>query len=223
VKFKSFTLMLVTALSAGSVAVPQQASATTFEMTFQGTVASGYDFSGLFGSANTYLGGDSYTTAFFYDPSISFGDPNNSFGGTAFGGAHSASPILSAAITINGHTYSLTSSSTTWYAYMFAQSSEVIADFCPSSSTSCDTHLFNIGQGTGGPSSLTAVGSYNLSATGGIFAALNDSLSLNTSAEQIAVAAAVPEPSTWGMMILGFAGIGFMAYRRKSKQALIAA
>jgi len=32
----------------------------------------------------------------------------------------------------------------------------------------------------------------------------------------------VPEPSTWAMMILGFAGIGFMAYRRKSKPALMA-
>jgi PEP-CTERM motif len=30
---------------------------------------------------------------------------------------------------------------------------------------------------------------------------------------------AVPEPSTWAMMILGFAGIGFMAYRRKNKPA----
>jgi hypothetical protein len=26
---------------------------------------------------------------------------------------------------------------------------------------------------------------------------------------------AVPEPTTWAMMLLGFAGIGFMAYRRK--------
>ena len=34
---------------------------------------------------------------------------------------------------------------------------------------------------------------------------------------------AVPEPSTWTMMILGFAGVGFMAYRRKSKPAFIAA
>lgn len=34
---------------------------------------------------------------------------------------------------------------------------------------------------------------------------------------------AVPESSTWAMMILGFAGIGFMAYRRKSKPALVAA
>ena len=33
---------------------------------------------------------------------------------------------------------------------------------------------------------------------------------------------AVPEPSTWAMMILGFAGVGFMAYRGKSKPALLA-
>jgi PEP-CTERM motif len=29
------------------------------------------------------------------------------------------------------------------------------------------------------------------------------------------LASAVPEPSTWAMMILGFCGLGFMAYRRK--------
>jgi hypothetical protein len=39
----------------------------------------------------------------------------------------------------------------------------------------------------------------------------------------VATIAPVPEPSTWAMMILGFAGIGFMAYRRKSKPALMAA
>ena len=32
--------------------------------------------------------------------------------------------------------------------------------------------------------------------------------------------AAVPEASTWAMMILGFAGVGFMAYRRKSQASL---
>jgi hypothetical protein len=35
-----------------------------------------------------------------------------------------------------------------------------------------------------------------------------------------AIAPAVPEPSTWAMMILGFCGLGFMAYRRKSGAAL---
>lgn len=29
------------------------------------------------------------------------------------------------------------------------------------------------------------------------------------------IASPVPEPSTWAMMILGFAGVGFLAYRRK--------
>jgi len=37
------------------------------------------------------------------------------------------------------------------------------------------------------------------------------------------IAGAVPEPSTWAMLLLGFAGLGFMAYRRKSKPALMAA
>jgi hypothetical protein len=30
------------------------------------------------------------------------------------------------------------------------------------------------------------------------------------------VASAVPEPSTWAMMILGFLGLGFVAYRKKA-------
>jgi hypothetical protein len=33
----------------------------------------------------------------------------------------------------------------------------------------------------------------------------------------LAVTAAVPEPSTWAMMILGFCGLGFMAFRRGSR------
>jgi hypothetical protein len=39
--------------------------------------------------------------------------------------------------------------------------------------------------------------------------------------ETITVAhiSAVPEPSTWAMMILGFVGIGFMSYRRRSRPA----
>jgi PEP-CTERM motif len=33
---------------------------------------------------------------------------------------------------------------------------------------------------------------------------------------------AVPEPSTWAMMILGFCGLGFMAYRRKQSALSVA-
>lgn len=36
----------------------------------------------------------------------------------------------------------------------------------------------------------------------------------------VSVAGAVPEPSTWAMIILGFAGLGFMGHRRRNKMAL---
>jgi hypothetical protein len=64
-----------------------------------------------------------------------------------------------------------------------------------------------------------ANGALTLTATyaGGLGAA-NGEAFLNES-----VTGGVPEPSTWAMMLLGFAGIGFMAYRRNSKPALIAA
>lgn len=35
--------------------------------------------------------------------------------------------------------------------------------------------------------------------------------------------AAVPEPSTWAMMILGFAGVGYMTYRRRKQNTALTA
>ena len=46
-------------------------------------------------------------------------------------------------------------------------------------------------------------------------------LTLNLTGD-LYVQTAVPEMSTWAMMILGFAGVGFMAYRRTTKPALTA-
>jgi PEP-CTERM motif len=33
------------------------------------------------------------------------------------------------------------------------------------------------------------------------------------------VSTSVPEPSTWAMMLVGFAGLGFAAYRQRTKLA----
>jgi hypothetical protein len=38
----------------------------------------------------------------------------------------------------------------------------------------------------------------------------------------LTLASAVPEPSTWAMMVLGFAGVGFLAYRRQGRSFRIA-
>jgi hypothetical protein len=59
-----------------------------------------------------------------------------------------------------------------------------------------------------------------LSVSDGNFQGVNPSLGFDLYGSPVE---AVPEPSTWAMMILGFAGVGFMAYRRKSKPAMMAA
>jgi hypothetical protein len=57
----------------------------------------------------------------------------------------------------------------------------------------------------------------------GVNSALGFELGSSANEGTFTVSAAVPEPSTWAMMMLGFFGLGFMAYRRKSETALNAA
>ncbi len=64
---------------------------------------------------------------------------------------------------------------------------------------------------------------YSVDSTNGIggFRILPFGSEGNVSIDDLSVSvAAVPEPSTWAMMILGFAGVGFMAYRRRKGSAL---
>jgi hypothetical protein len=60
----------------------------------------------------------------------------------------------------------------------------------------------------------TTVDSFVITSTGNGHSWLMDDLVLGV--------AAVPEPSTWAMMILGFAGVGFMTYRRSRKDQALA-
>jgi hypothetical protein len=76
----------------------------------------------------------------------------------------------------------------------------------------------NLAPGVG--SSGTATLSLNAGDSYGFYVYSPDSI---LGRGDIAVTSAVPEPSTWAMLLLGFAGIGFMAYRRKSKPALMTA
>lgn len=71
-----------------------------------------------------------------------------------------------------------------------------------------------------GPTSVTAVGEFLLlGITDDIYADNSGSLSVSVTAPSIG---AVPEPATWAMMLLGFAGMGFMAYRRRERIATVA-
>jgi hypothetical protein len=75
------------------------------------------------------------------------------------------------------------------------------------STASLESQLFHCTQ----PNGCASSGTYNLFFSSDIN---NGGLTGNVGAE---LSSAVPEPSTWAMMILGFLGVGFMAYRRRSQ------
>ena len=62
---------------------------------------------------------------------------------------------------------------------------------------------------------------YNLNGNGSL-ATTQDFPSPNGYGAGTLSVSAVPEPSTWAMMLLGFCGLGFMAYRRNAKPPSIA-
>ena len=75
-------------------------------------------------------------------------------------------------------------------------------------------NLFNINLLTNNPAFLALGGGFLFDQLGFVY----DGPGLEGGVGVINVAvAAVPEASTWAMMILGFAGVGFIAYRRSRK------
>jgi hypothetical protein len=209
---------------------------------FQGTVGatdnSGdvttTDFMNDFGGGN--LIGKSFVLTTTLDNSqyYSIDDPvNTAFitGGCYYNCYYGGNPITMT-LTINGHTVSL------------GNSSDGFTTLNPDSTfaTNLQAFYYNAGQQlqTQGinlnVNSSVSVLSVPLPAglvtdTGtafydqtGLFLGLGTDLQvLNITSVNEPVTSAVPEPSTWAMMLLGFAGVGFIAYRRKSKPALMAA
>jgi hypothetical protein len=68
------------------------------------------------------------------------------------------------------------------------------------------------------PGITIAPGSYYLEVLGTTVGSTVPSTAHYAGSFSITPVSGIPEPSTWAMMILGFVGVGFMAYRRKDKQ-----
>jgi len=77
------------------------------------------------------------------------------------------------------------------------------------------THLFSFAGFSLPPGTYTPSYSYSYVAT---YPGASGSTILTDGADGPLVTA-VPEPATWAMMLLGFAGVGFVAHRRKAKPA----
>jgi hypothetical protein len=201
------------------------ASADIVTMTFTGTVTSAYDDIGLFGSfvpccGNTTYNGDSYVAKFVFDTSLGSGNFSNIPGGITLNGG-----ALSATVTVNGHTVGTgvgPSSSLNFDPTNFLNDAAQVTDFTPKGGNT----NFTLAENFFPDPTISLSGIFNATSPNPVPPQL-DGLSCCsvdivasdtiTSVTITDIPNAVPEPSTWAMMLIGFAGIGFMAYRRSRK------
>jgi hypothetical protein len=212
--------------------IPTAASADIITETFTGA-ASGSDL-GLFGSAPSTLNNAPFTATFIVDTKQ--GLPNNGPGefGVAGGTDLSAtSPVSSATLVINNQTFSA-SGPFTFSQFLTTSSLAAPNTFTAVGEadmvTATESNFFGLGidsltgVATPDPTSINSLFTYTALTTDnvqGAFTYGGDNLTLAPSL--VTVTAAVPELSTWAMMILGFAGLGFMVFRRNRGAALLAA
>ncbi len=208
-------------------------SAAIVQVEYTGTVSDGYDFTGVFGTANTFLTGAAYTANYTFDTTIGLTETdwyyNRVSGGTYYG---NLSPSLGATITINGNTVSVLG---TAFGYLtgvnvgnFSQVYHDVNDLVDTGTGYIQTILNNgITNNNGAlPISLTDPLSYAVIAgdTGfGHFEISNFGVSTFVYAElapnHVTINAPIPEPETYAMLLAGLGLLGWQARRRKLKLA----
>jgi PEP-CTERM motif-containing protein len=196
------------------------ARAALVEITYTGSIYNvannppvSIDGLGLFGAAGADLGGKAVSVAFTFDvtgPAL-VGPQNNYLNGTVQG----------VEITVNGITRTIAGSANSLILnYNDGQSHTHVQHeaYDPGNQYVTASLTDNI---TGAfPLSLTSPYSFSGPNGTGFFRFQNDNgvtLALFTPTHVEAVVAPVPEPSTWAMMLIGFAGVGYLAYRRNRR------
>lgn len=202
------------------------------EVTYTGTVRTGWDYAGIFGAVGD-LTGQAYTSRYTFE-TASGGSANNGlesyvYGGSSFG---LPSPSVSASMTINAITIS-------WIGNYSAQiygADDSVQPFVYSAVSHWANYLLNGGIYTGMihsaqemasgyyPLSLTDPFSANLIGNvSGSFVKYTNNWTLDVEAEltpeRISINTPVPEPETYAMMLAGLGLLGVVARRRKQKAA----
>ncbi len=218
-----------------------QASATIVDVTVTGTITGftsqsrttdGAGIFGVVGGNYTAYAGDTYTATFKFDTeavgSTTFSSAGQNFanGGSEFG---TTSPALSASVTLNGHTVDIDPIS---YGYISGSQGPAGQPAHPNGrliyqalfDANAGSYVDILGPDGSIPASITD--SFTFTPTPGttysnLYAEYTNGSNTDIWAQVNSVTftaevSAVPEPSTWAMMIAGFLGLGFMAHRKKT-------
>lgn len=215
-------------------AASSTANAEILNVTIQGTVTSGGFFSNAFGvTSDGGYDGLTFTERYVVDMSRGadeqIGDPNT-FGvqggpGTGFSDG-ALSPILSASYTLNGVTVNLDPTAGGILVFVGTSFNQFgVFELNGSNSSFMNASLLN-GDGSVpgsiGPLSYTVQAS-DSSAGDYVFFIGQNQFDINGTLTSLEISAAVPEPSTWAMMIIGFCGLGFLTYRRRNQASALTA
>lgn len=206
---------------AGLLAFSAQASILT--VTFNGTVSSGNDTTNLFGMSGGSLVGQSYNLVYTLDSGIM---NVGGTGGTDPGSYHDLSkggnqPTITATMTINS--IAQTFASTYYTAETRQLGSNPYQSFQIALYTSNSNYIFQSIYAPNVYSSLDPTSDINFVGAGnGSFNVGGEMLGLQSTSltQTSAAASAVPEPATWGMMLIGFGAIGASLRGRRSNAAL---
>jgi hypothetical protein len=236
-QMKPYSILLVLA-ALFSVASATPTIAATVIVTYAGTVTNGVDQTGQFGVAGADLTGNYFSTKLVFDTARGntnlYGDSRETYGGIFY---NTTNPLISASLTINGHTIEPTLASYAelgayYYDGYFHQSIYVVGVYYEDNkyfSTSLGFELrdeTNIYPGKYDNYSGEVVGWG--SGTYQLYSAYDDSdeylintvIDLSSSSMTVSISA-VPEPATWAMMLSGFGMIGFAARRRQRVKTTI--
>lgn len=234
----SKTILTYVALAALLTSSP--ASAVVKIATYTGTIASGFDSTGVFGTANTDLTGARYVAVYTYDVALAEGRSTGSSWdyiqfGTYFGYYFfpKHTPAISATVTINGVTQSVGGA---YRGQILTDATPTVDHLVSESANNGDywmlNEIYNFAHPTGAPGSLNQNFGPTAAPGGGgwvnwfqtklftgpdiyrAYANFNDDAVYTVG--DPSVGNAVPEPANWTLMIAGFGMVGGVLRQRRA-------
>jgi hypothetical protein len=214
---------------AALMAVSSPASATILTATYTGFINDGFDMTGLFGTAGQNLATLGYVARYTYDTNAGFHDTSNPAIDIIEGGSfYGAAAPVSATLTINGVTLSVGGGYKS-----FALTAPGAPDIEHQNATGPSSNpayeeLTNFAFVTLPTITSTLATTGSLVQGDFVFAVANANLTaftthtfghFNGQGTVTISDGSVPEPATWGLMILGFGGAGVALRRRRTTAA----
>jgi PEP-CTERM motif len=203
----------------GGLALAAPARADIVTVNFDALNASAGAITGA--SLTSYLAGFGITLTESSGTSVSINDVNLVYGGGVIG-ATTGNNVLMQGGPAGPASYTL-SFATALLSFQFDTVSNITYNSLPAwSATAYDASnvaLSNVGNpyvSTGGAAQTFLLNGPGIESVTFYGNAEGFAGFTNQPIDTLVLTTPVPEPSTWAMMLLGFAGIGFMAYRRKS-------